>query len=247
MAERVLGVRRARAGSRHRLPAAGSRGKPGHAGCRPGGRTSTRCRAMGLPDGGAQATAADLVRALDGLTGRGRWRVPVPGDAGADDRAARDQRRQRGALRARGHPCRRGAAARIGHAGEDPGSAPAAGPIRRRASGSSSRTSPRAAAPFERLDELLAERADDGGALGCSGCAGSTCCSPTGRSTRTPCAPSSRRPSSSTCSRAAAGSGSSRSRWRMSRRAASRRSRFGTSRSQRPDLVRHAAGRASGS
>ena len=37
----------------------------------PGGRTSIRVPAMGLPDGGAQATATDLVRALDGLTGRG--------------------------------------------------------------------------------------------------------------------------------------------------------------------------------
>ena len=39
--------------------------------------------AMGLPDGGAQATAVDLVRALEGLTGRDPAGAPRP-----DDRAA---------------------------------------------------------------------------------------------------------------------------------------------------------------
>ena len=79
--------------------------------------------ARGLPDGGAQATASDLVRALDGMTGRS--------PAGADFLTAGTRERLIGPHAT--SPVEKagyglgvvtfgaGSSARIGHAGEDPG------------------------------------------------------------------------------------------------------------------------------
>jgi D-alanyl-D-alanine carboxypeptidase len=79
--------------------------------------------AMGLPDGGAQATAIDLVRALDGLTGRGpiggpfltaatRERMIGPHAVSPVEKAGYGL----GAIHGGSGPT-----ARIGHSGEDPG------------------------------------------------------------------------------------------------------------------------------
>ena len=79
--------------------------------------------AMGLPDGGAQATASDLVRALDGLIGRGptgrdfltpatrEWMIG-PHAVSPVEKAGYGL----GVIHGGG-----GATARIGHSGEDPG------------------------------------------------------------------------------------------------------------------------------
>ena len=79
--------------------------------------------ALGGPDGGVQSTAADLVRALDGLTGRGPIGGPFLGDAtrtrmttvvaiSPEEQASYGL----GMIRAG-----KGAAVRVGHSGEDPG------------------------------------------------------------------------------------------------------------------------------
>ena len=78
--------------------------------------------ALGGPDGGAQVTAADMILALDGLTGRAagrafltdatRARVTTPIAASAEEGVGYGL----GAIRVG-----EGASARIGHAGEDPG------------------------------------------------------------------------------------------------------------------------------
>jgi D-alanyl-D-alanine carboxypeptidase len=79
--------------------------------------------AIGLPDGGVQATADNLVRALDGLTGRGavgagfltdatRTRMIGPHAASPVEKAGYGL----GVIHAGSGPT-----ARIGHAGEDPG------------------------------------------------------------------------------------------------------------------------------
>jgi D-alanyl-D-alanine carboxypeptidase len=79
--------------------------------------------AMGQPDGGAQCTAADLVRALDGLTGRGdggREFLTPNTRARVLARVAED----RPAKVAWGYGVKHvgeGASARIGHSGDDPG------------------------------------------------------------------------------------------------------------------------------
>lgn len=79
--------------------------------------------AIGLPDGGAQATVADLVRALDGLTGRGdpgaafltaatRERMIGPHAVSPVEKAGYGLGVVHGGV---------GPSARIGHSGEDPG------------------------------------------------------------------------------------------------------------------------------
>ena len=164
--------------------------------------------AMGGPDGGVQATAADLVRLLDGLTGRGEQasflspatRAELIGPHVTSDDNDGDFRYGLGVLHVGEGP-----STRFGHTGEDPGASARAWTYP--ATGERlvvvSNVTDGAGLVTRRIDALLA------GSLtwrrrGCSGCAGSTCSSPTGRWTRTRCAPSSRRPWSSTRSRAAA-------------------------------------------
>jgi CubicO group peptidase (beta-lactamase class C family) len=102
---------------------------PPNPGAAPGSRAATwrtniyAMPAMGLPDGGAQATAIDLVRALDGLTGRGspgkaflsaatRERMIGPHAVSPVEKAGYGLGVVHGGA---------GPTARIGHAGEDPG------------------------------------------------------------------------------------------------------------------------------
>jgi CubicO group peptidase (beta-lactamase class C family) len=115
--------------------------------------------ALGGPDGGAQATAADLVRALDGLTGRG----PVGGPFLSD--ATRTRMTTVAAI----SPVEKagyglgmnrvgdGSTARVGHAGEDPGASSRcwAYDLGERVVVLSN-TTEGAWQPFRRLDELLA-------------------------------------------------------------------------------------------
>lgn len=79
--------------------------------------------AMGGPDGGAQATAADLVRALDGLTGRGPIGGPFLSDA---TRTRMNTVVATSPLEQAGYGLGMirvgdGPAARVGHGGDDPG------------------------------------------------------------------------------------------------------------------------------
>jgi D-alanyl-D-alanine carboxypeptidase len=115
--------------------------------------------AMGLPDGGAQATASDLVRALDGLTRRG--------EIGADFLTAATRGRMIGPHAV--SPVEKagyglgvvhggdGPSARIGHSGEDPGFSSRCWAYP--ASGERvvvlSNVTEGAWQPFKRLDELL--------------------------------------------------------------------------------------------
>ncbi|HEX2755450.1 MAG TPA: serine hydrolase domain-containing protein [Candidatus Limnocylindrales bacterium] len=116
--------------------------------------------AIGLPDGGAQATATDLVRALDGLTGRGavgaefltpttRERMIGPHAVSPVEKAGYGLGVIHGG---------EGPSARIGHAGEDPGFSSRCWAYR--ASGErvvvQSNVTEGAWHPFRRLDELLA-------------------------------------------------------------------------------------------
>jgi CubicO group peptidase (beta-lactamase class C family) len=116
--------------------------------------------AMGLPDGGAQATAIDLVRALDGLTGR----APVGAAFLTDATRARMigpqavspvERTGYGLGVIHGGA---GPTARIGHAGEDPGFSSRCWAYL--ATGErvvvQSNVTEGAWEPFKRLDELLA-------------------------------------------------------------------------------------------
>ena len=115
--------------------------------------------AMGLPDGGAQCTATDLVRALDGLTGRG--------ELGASFLTAATRERMigphaispvekvgygLGVVHGGARPT-----ARIGHSGEDPGFSSRCWAYT--TTGERvvvlSNVSEGAAVPFRRLDELL--------------------------------------------------------------------------------------------
>ena len=81
-------------------------------------------RAMGGPDGGVQATAADLVRLLDGLTGRGprasflspAKRAELIGPHVTSDDNEGDFRYGLGVLHVGEGP-----STRFGHTGEDPG------------------------------------------------------------------------------------------------------------------------------
>lgn len=114
--------------------------------------------AMGGPDGGLQSTAADLVRSLDGLTGRGPIGGPFLSDAtrtrmstvvavSPEEKAGYGL----GMVRAP-----EGAAGRVGHSGEDPGFS-----CRAWAYDGGERVvvlsniSEGAWQPFKRLDELL--------------------------------------------------------------------------------------------
>jgi CubicO group peptidase (beta-lactamase class C family) len=115
--------------------------------------------AMGLPDGGVQATAVDLVKALDGLTGRG--------SVGAAFLTAPTRARMIGPHVT--NPVSKasaglgvihngtGATARIGHSGEDPGFSSRAWVYT--ASGErvvvQSNVTEGAWQPFDRVDELL--------------------------------------------------------------------------------------------
>ena len=116
--------------------------------------------AMGLPDGGAQATAVDLVRALDGLTGRGpigavfltaatRGRMIGPHAVSPVEKVGYGLGVVHGG---------EGRSARIGHSGEDPGFSSRAWAYT--AMGErvvvQSNVSEGARQPFKRLDELLA-------------------------------------------------------------------------------------------
>jgi hypothetical protein len=115
--------------------------------------------AMGVPDGGAQATAADLVRALDGLTGRGptgaaylspatRERLIGPHAVSPVEKAGYGLGVVHGGI---------GPTARIGHSGEDPGFSCRAWA---HAGGErvivQSNVTEGAWQPFRRLEELLA-------------------------------------------------------------------------------------------
>jgi D-alanyl-D-alanine carboxypeptidase len=115
--------------------------------------------AIGLPDGGAQATAADLVRALEGLTGRGeigagfltaatRERMIGPHAVSPVEKAGYGL----GAVHGGDGP-----SARIGHSGEDPGFSSRCWAYT--ASGERvvvlSNVTEGAWQPFKRLDEML--------------------------------------------------------------------------------------------
>jgi CubicO group peptidase (beta-lactamase class C family) len=115
--------------------------------------------AMGLPDGGAQATAADLVRALDGLTGRGaigaafltpatRERMIGPHAISPVEKAGYGLGVVHGG---------EGPSARIGHSGEDPGFSSRCWAYT--ATGErvvvQSNVTEGASQPFKRLDEML--------------------------------------------------------------------------------------------
>jgi D-alanyl-D-alanine carboxypeptidase len=114
--------------------------------------------AMGGPDGGAQVTAADLVRALDGLTGCGtgatfltdatRARVTTAVATSPEEGVGYGL----GAIRVGGGP-----SARIGHSGEDPGASSRCWTYD---TGERvvvlSNVTERSWEPFRRLDELLA-------------------------------------------------------------------------------------------
>jgi hypothetical protein len=116
--------------------------------------------AMGLPDGGVQATAVDLATALDGLTGRGvtgaafltgptRERMIGPHVTNPVSKASAGLGVIHNGT---------GATARIGHSGEDPGFSSRAWVYT--ASGErvvvQSNVTEGAWVPFDRLDELLA-------------------------------------------------------------------------------------------
>ena len=116
--------------------------------------------AVGLPDGGAQATAADLVRALDGLTGRGsvgagfltpatRQRMIGPHAISPVEKAGYGLGVIHGGA---------AAMARIGHSGDDPGFSSRCWAYV--ASGErvvvQSNVTEGAWQPFRRLEELLA-------------------------------------------------------------------------------------------
>ena len=116
--------------------------------------------AMGLPDGGAQATAVDLVRALDGLTGRApvgaefltvatRERMIGPHAVSPVEKAGYGL----GAVHAGSGPT-----ARIGHSGEDPGFSSRCWSytVTGERVAVQSNVTEGAALPFRRLDELLA-------------------------------------------------------------------------------------------
>ena len=115
--------------------------------------------AMGLPDGGTQATATDLLKALDGLAGRGsaadflsvatRERMIAPHAMSPVSKVGYGLGVVHGGS---------GPTARIGHSGEDPGFSSRAWVYT--ASGErvvvQSNVTEGAWEPFERLDELLA-------------------------------------------------------------------------------------------
>jgi D-alanyl-D-alanine carboxypeptidase len=116
--------------------------------------------AFGLPDGGAQATAEDLVRALDGLSGRGatgavfltaetRSRMVGPHALSPAEKVGYGLGVVHGGA---------GPSARIGHSGEDPGFSSRAWAYT--STGERvvvlSNASEGAREPFKRVDELLA-------------------------------------------------------------------------------------------
>jgi CubicO group peptidase (beta-lactamase class C family) len=115
--------------------------------------------AMGLPDGGAQSTAVDLVRALDGLTGRGpmggpfltvatRDRIIGPHAVSPVEKAGYGLGVVHGGS---------GPTARIGHSGEDTGFSSRcwAYTVTGERVVVQSNVTEGAALPFRRLDELL--------------------------------------------------------------------------------------------
>ncbi len=120
--------------------------------------------AVGLPDGGAQTTADDLVRALDALTGRGatggflsratRERMIGPHAFSPVERAGYGLGVVHGGV---------GPTARIGHAGEDPGFSCRAWayPATGERIVVQSNVTEGAWQPFKRLDELLAGASAD--------------------------------------------------------------------------------------
>jgi CubicO group peptidase (beta-lactamase class C family) len=114
--------------------------------------------AVGLPDGGAQATAADLVRALDALTGRGpagflreetRLHMICPHSVSPGEKSGYGLGVVHGGA---------GPTARIGHSGEDPGFSSRCWVYRATDERVvvQSNVSEGAWQPFKRLDELLA-------------------------------------------------------------------------------------------
>jgi CubicO group peptidase (beta-lactamase class C family) len=115
--------------------------------------------AMGLPDGGAQATAVDLVRALDGLIGRGpiggpfltaatRERMIGPHTVSPVEKAGYGL----GVIHGGSGPT-----ARIGHSGDDPGFSSRCWAYTETGERVvvQSNVTEGAALPFRRLDELL--------------------------------------------------------------------------------------------
>ncbi|MBA2380763.1 MAG: beta-lactamase family protein [Chloroflexi bacterium] len=121
--------------------------------------------AVGLPDGGAQATAADLVRALDTLVGRGeaasafltpatREQMIGPHAVSPVEKAGYGLGVVHGGT---------GPSARIGHAGEDPGFSSRCWVYL--ATGErivvQSNVTEGASQPFKRIDQLLAEARSD--------------------------------------------------------------------------------------
>jgi CubicO group peptidase (beta-lactamase class C family) len=116
--------------------------------------------AIGLPDGGAQATASDLVRALDGLTGRGPTGAGFLND---DTRTRMIGPHAFSPVEHSGYGLGvvhggQGPTARIGHSGEDPGFSSRCWAYV--ATGErvvvQSNVTEGAWQPFKRLDELLA-------------------------------------------------------------------------------------------
>jgi CubicO group peptidase (beta-lactamase class C family) len=118
--------------------------------------------AMGMPDGGAQATAADLARALDAITGLRAGAGYLSADARARLIGPYARSPEEGAGYGLGVvTAGEGSSARLGHSGEDPGFSCRAWVYV--ATGErvvvQSNVTEGSWQPFKRLDELLAARA----------------------------------------------------------------------------------------